>query len=232
MYKKFILAGLYYQLFEESTGAEGGGGEGGETPTGETQGDGQGGGQADPKPDEGKGKGGATAYWKEKWEQSQKESQGYQRQLEDEKTNKMKENQQWKELYEQEKAKREDMEYTSQRNNEVYINTNKTSAVKQEALKMGIRPEAIDDLEDLDKSTLEVETTSMGNMNVIGAKEYVENLKLRKPHWFTDSTPPKYNNANPNGNIPKPKTAADILKLQKTDPDAYNKAMRERLGWK
>ena len=64
------------------------------------------------------------------------------------------------------------------------VRDKKLSAVKALAVQMGLRKEAIADLEGLPLDDVAIETTSMGNVNVIGAETAVKNLKASRPHWF------------------------------------------------
>jgi hypothetical protein len=69
----------------------------------------------------------------------------------------------------------------------------KFSTLERVAVEAGIRPEAIDDLESLDLKDLQLETTSNGRFMVNGAKEFVDDLKSRKPHWFRKDKLPTVN---------------------------------------
>jgi hypothetical protein len=74
---------------------------------------------------------------------------------------------------------------------------------------------------------VDVEMTNTGKINVVGAKEFVESLKMKKSHWFKDTNVANFNNARPNEPVNKTYTATDLLKLQKTDYAAYQKAVMD-----
>ena len=65
----------------------------------------------------------------------------------------------------------------------------KYNALKNEAVKLGLRQEAISDLELVDLSDIQIESTSTGKMNVLGAEKYAERLKAIRPHWFGGNAP-------------------------------------------
>lgn len=71
------------------------------------------------------------------------------------------------------------------------------AAVKQAALKLGLRDGAERDLDLLPLEGVVVETvkTSSGGIrhNVVGAESYVEALKKTRPHWFRDDKAPVFN---------------------------------------
>jgi len=96
----------------------------------------------------------------------------------------MREKEQFKELAEEYKTKLEDAESRQSRLNDAIILDKKISAITQAALQMGIRKEALGDLDLLDLDTVEYETTSTGRVNVLDPKGFVEDLKVTKPHWF------------------------------------------------
>lgn len=64
------------------------------------------------------------------------------------------------------------------------VRDKKISEVKNYAIKSGIRQEALEDLEILDMDDVQIETTSTGRYNVLGADKFVNRLKVNRPHWF------------------------------------------------
>jgi len=146
-------------------------------------------------------------------------------------TAQLQEKENFKELWELEKTKREQAEEKATNISTSYFNGLKMSAIEQEAIKLGIRETALADISMIDNSLVQVETTSTGNANVLGAKEFVEQLKESRAHWFTDQTAPIVNNANP-GLPPAAKemTGAELVALEKTDKAAYQAEMKRRLG--
>jgi len=125
----------------------------------------------------------------------------------------------FRELYEREKAKRVEIETEIEKKNELFYNTLKRTTIKDFAKKYGLIDHAIDDLDRIEIDPVEIETTSTGGLNVIGAKEFVEDLKGKKPHWFSEGKI-NINNGNP---IYKNKdlNGKDLLDLQKKDPLKY-----------
>lgn len=161
---------------------EGGGAAGGAT-----------GGQANPGTS---GAGGAGHVSREDHERALADMHKYKteaKKLADEKalgeTNKMKEQNQWKELAEKREQEAKDALIKSERLEKSYLGEKKYSAVHAKCLALGLRPEAISDLEMLDLEDVNIETTSTGKINVLGADKFAERLKTRKPHWFDKPKP-------------------------------------------
>lgn len=105
----------------------------------------------------------------------------------------------------------------------------KFSALSAEAMKQGINPASIPDLELLDFDELTVETTSTGKILVSGADRAIAKLKTLRPHWFT-KTVPSVNPSTPNLGTPQNGTVtiADLnnaeIQWKKTKSDADKKA--------
>lgn len=112
----------------------------------------------------------------------------------------MREQNQWKELAEKYETEAKEAREESTRVKGSYIEEKKYSAVREKCLAAGIRPEAISDLEMLDLSSVQVETTSTGKTNILGADKFAERLKTLKPHWFTSKTAPNFD-STPTGVI-------------------------------
>lgn len=91
------------------------------------------------------------------------------------------------------------------------------NAVQTAALAMGLRQEAIEDLQALDMDDqVSVEVTSSGRILVRGHKDFAERLKASKPHWFTDPKAPGVNSGG--GGAPPGKgkvTAEDCYKADR-----------------
>jgi hypothetical protein len=109
------------------------------------------------------------------------------------------------------------------------ISSKKTEALTTEAVKHGINPASIPDLELLDFDELTVETTSNGKILVSGADRAVARLKTLRPHWFTKVVP-SVNPLSPDtrGPVSGTVTIADLNKAEdqwkKTKSDADKKA--------
>jgi len=171
-----------------------------------------------------------TAFYKQKLATVEQERLRLAEQLEAVQTQQLHEKESFKELYEREKQKRAEAEEKAKNLSQTVFNNFKISAIKEEALKAGILDSAIEDLDIIDNSIVEVETTDQGRINIHGARDFIEDLKSKKPHWFKKIGAPTINNGTP-GEVPvKTLTAADIVKLEKTDPAKYKEIMNKRLG--
>lgn len=69
------------------------------------------------------------------------------------------------------------------------INNEKLKAVTEEAVKAGLNPVALPDLEMFDFPEISVETTNTGRITVSGTAQAIQRLKTSRPHWFTVNAP-------------------------------------------
>lgn len=99
----------------------------------------------------------------------------------------------YKGLYETEKAKREASDKKLADFTGWTIQTQRFNEVKLLAQAEGLKKEALSDLELIDMEDVKVETTSTGRFIVQGAKDRVEKLKTERPHWFQTAQPPTIN---------------------------------------
>lgn len=146
---------------------------------------------------------------------------------------KLRKNKEYETLADRYKKEADDAKTEKERLNKAYLNDKKHSAVKEAAMKLGIRNEALDDLEMLDLSDVTVETTSTGRVNVLGTDKFAERLKTLKPHWFGGKAP-NVNTDDLKVQAGKKITMAEILKLEKeakktNDNTAYHAALKK---WK
>ena len=82
-------------------------------------------------------------------------------------------------------------------------------------MKQGIRPEAVNDLQFLDLSEVQIETTDTGRVNIIGEDKFIERTKTLRPHWFGTTAAPNVNTATP-GIVPGQQiTLADVTAAEK-----------------
>jgi len=137
----------------------------------------------------------------------------------------------WEELAKEKDARLRELEERDQRTKQAFINEKKYNAVKDQAVKAGIRPEALADLELIGLDKVQVETTSTGRVNVLGVESAIENLKLSRPHWFGA---PRTTVAGNTPNITQGGvvTLADLDKLSKEaaktgDYTAYSAATKQ-----
>lgn len=143
---------------------------------------------------------------------------------------KLEESNQFKELYERERKKRELAEQAERKTKESYVHNMKLDAIKRAAIREGIHETAIDDLERYEHDQVQVEYTSLGSVNIIGVDEYMANLKQNKGYLFKKATAPKVNNNAPGVNTTF--STADLLKLEKEDPVKYRTLYKEMLDKK
>lgn len=135
------------------------------------------------------------------------------REIEDEK---LKATNQFKELYEREKAARTELEQKMSDFGKKLVLKEKFSAVKDVAVRMGLKKEAMDDLDRVDMEDVVVETTNTGKVNILGADSFVERLKATKPHWFDQKTTAPINSSAPRVTDPAgPVTTQQILEAEK-----------------
>lgn len=162
-------------------------------------------------------------------EEYRQQVQSMEKQLEGFKVERMKEKEDKQALAEYWQKKAE--EATAQKDElmESFYQTKKMDAIKHAALKANIKQEALDDLDYLDATNVIIEKTDLGRVNVLGAEDFVNDLKKRKNHWFNDSQAPKINSAIDRGTISQdqPPSPKELLKLQKENPAAYKEAMQK-----
>jgi hypothetical protein len=83
-------------------------------------------------------------------------------------------------------------------------------------MSLGLRKEAMDDLDMYDLSDVQIEYTNTGKVSVLGADKFAERLKTIKPHWFGSKT----NKINSNS----PETISGDMITKKQIFDAEKKA--------
>lgn len=172
---------------------------------------------------------GGSAFYKQKLAEMEAENRRLQMNLESEITAKLKEKEDYKLLWEREKEKREEAERNAGELKGTIFNTLKSNAIKQEALKVGIVPSALDDIDLVDNSMVQVETTDRGTMRVLGTKDFIEVLKETRPHWFKTVGAPNVNVSTPGEPEQKKEySAADIIEIQKKDPAKYREIMSQK----
>ena len=151
------------------------------------------------------------------------------KELETFKEAKLKESNNWKQLYENSEAKRVEVENKLKDVGSSVVSDKRISAVEKAALQAGIKKEALQDIDMLDMSGLEIETTSTGRVNVLGVDTYVADLKALRPHWFGDGSPPHIEPGNPGYVGEKDMTGAQLLELSKKNPAEYRRVIEKRL---
>jgi len=195
----------------------------------------------EPSPEEKKRLAG-TAFYKEKvsdyqrqLQESNKTNESLTAKLQQLETNQLKEKNDYKALYEASEIKRNSAEESAAQIKSSYLNGLKMQSIRAEAQAQGIHEGALGDLESFDNSMVQIETTDHGNANVLGAKEYVEQLKETKGYMFKNMAAPIINGAPP-GDPTAIKTsvlsAKELVQLQKKDPTAYKAAMEKQYSAK
>lgn len=129
-----------------------------------------------------------------KWK---KEARDAQAKLKEREESEMKAKAQWEELAKRKEEEANQYKADAERVKTSYLNEKKYSAVREAASRLGLRKEAVSDLDLLSLDGVNIETTSTGKINVLGADSFVEKLKQAKPHWFSSSQPPNVNTSSP-----------------------------------
>lgn len=129
----------------------------------------------------------------------------------------LKEQQNFKALAERYKSEADSSKKEHNQLKDTIVRNQKFSAIEREARQQGIRDEALEDLELLEPESVEIEVTSNNRFMVHGAKEYVETLKQKKPHWFKKDKVPVVNSGGGGAKPPEPKkaTVSDLMKAEK-----------------
>jgi hypothetical protein len=150
----------------------------------------------------------------------------FEKEKEDLKVKSLKEKEEWQKLAEIREKEAEELKKKLEAKEKVTSNYFKRAEVRQQALKNNIRENALDDLDLLGFDDVQIETTSTGSINVLGADKFVDRLKATKPHWFQDKADPKVVSTSPAASKPTSVTAKDAARLYKEGKMAeYNEAM-------
>lgn len=136
----------------------------------------------------------------------------------------------YKELYERKNEELNTLRAERENDQRLFFDSVKISAVEKEAIKMGIRPEALEDIKRLGQDGVMIETTSTGNLNVLGVEEFVTDLKRNRPFWFKDQGAPTINNGSPGYREEKPLSGLEMLKLQRENPQKYKELMMKKFN--
>jgi len=97
---------------------------------------------------------------------------------------KLREKEQWQDLSKEWQDKAEASEKRAETLEHSMIFDKKYSAVRELAIKSGLRNEALRDLELISLDDVEIEVTSTGRINVLNADAAVSRIKNSRPHWF------------------------------------------------
>lgn len=162
------------------------------------------------------------------------EAEQLRQQIEDQKLKGHKEKEDWKTVAEhhEQKAKEYEQKFTGLQT--ALVNEKKFAALKSEAIKHGINPSSLPDLELLDFDEVQVETTSTGKILVTGQDRAIAKLKTLRPHWFQTGVP-SVNPSTPNVGTPNSNTVtlADLnaaeAQYRKTKSESDKKAYFEMI---
>lgn len=97
---------------------------------------------------------------------------------------KMKSNEEWQKIAEMKEREAQEATEKATTLQESLVFNKKYEAVKSLALSRGLRQEAVADLDLIGFEDVQIETTSTGRINVLGADKAVDRLKALRPHWF------------------------------------------------
>jgi len=123
----------------------------------------------------------------------------------------------FKTLAEQLETEKKALEERFDRFKETTVHSQRIAAVREEAVKKGLRPEAANDLDLLSlEDDVEVEATSSGRFLVRGQDSFVKRLLEQKPHWFQKQSVGKVNGGGGSA-PPEPSkiTAAQVLAAER-----------------
>lgn len=136
----------------------------------------------------------------------------------------LKEKSNYKALWERSEAEKKALLTKVETIDRQYVDEKKTSLLEREALSLGLDPKHMDYLKYKVQDAVQVEYTSLGNINVLGAKDAVEEFRMNHPELFKTNSRPNINSSNP-GSVANAKVLSpnELLDLQKKDPQAYNR---------
>lgn len=124
----------------------------------------------------------------------------------------------YEQLYKNAEKRAVEAEEKANKRDQYYQQTQKANAVRIAAIELGLKPEAVEDLELIDFDGVDVEITSTGRYLVHGAEEFATRIKNRKPHWFKASKPTGHNPGgggnNPEGG--KLVTPKDVVNAERS----------------
>jgi len=100
-------------------------------------------------------------------------------------------NQEWQKLAERYQQEADQARTKTDQIQNAYLTDRKRSAVREEALKLGLRSEAVSDLGLLPLDEIQVQTTSDGQVNVLGADLFAKKLMATRPHWYGGKSAPQ-----------------------------------------
>lgn len=161
---------------------------------------------------------------KSKYKELEEKVKQFETQREELEVKSLREKEEWKKLAEIKENEALDLKKKLESKDKLTSTYFKRAEVRAEAVKAGVRESALDDLDLLGFDGVEIESTSSGKINVLGAGEFVERIKATKPHWFEDKKAPSVTSTTPGVTKGKSMQLKDILKLQKEGKQAEYEA--------
>lgn len=146
---------------------------------------------------------------------------------------KLKANSSWEELAKVKEQEAKDANDKLTKLTGALVTKEKYSAVERACSAIGLRKEAVSDLELVGLDDVQIETTSTGRMNVLNADKFAERLKAIRPHWFSTPGAPNVNTngaqINPGqGQITmKDVLAAEVESKKSGDPTKYHETFKK-----
>lgn len=135
-------------------------------------------------------------YSKNEYEKLQKEAAEAKKQLKElaeaakiEKEAKLRENKSWQELSAIKEKEAQEAKARVEKLTSAFVNRERMNALREEAIKAGIKKESLADLRLLDFPELSIQTDSEGEVIISGADKAIQRMKTIRPYWFGNSTP-------------------------------------------
>lgn len=153
----------------------------------------------------------------------------YEEQIKQSEMNALRKNQEWQKIAELKEQEAMEARQSEARLKESFVQSHKLAAIKEAALKAGARQDALDIFESFASDDVQVEYTSTGRINILGAEDFVTKMKMVKPFLF-DSKSARVNPGSPE--IERREiTEDDVIKAgdkaRKTgDYSQYNKVLQ------
>lgn len=154
-------------------------------------------------------------------ERAEKEALRAQLKAQEEKT--LTEKEQWRELAERREKELNERILKDKQRDQAILEDKKSAALREAAIKAGIKQEALADLELIELSDCKAELSATGRVVVTGAQKAIDGLKTLRPFWFGTSAP-NINSSAPGISTTGQLTVQDLMKLEaeaKKDPSKY-----------
>lgn len=141
----------------------------------------------------------------------------------------MKSKEQWQKVAEIKEKEADELKKRDEIRERKTSNYIKRAEVMRQATKLGLKEEAVKYLDLMGYDDVQLETTSLNGINVIGADRYVERIKAESPFFFLDRSAPMIDASSPSVTKATQITKHDVLKLQSEGKQAEYEAALRRL---